>query len=130
MAAKVLWHGRQALAQIKTLVAQRLDAAAVLLVGDIKEDMARAKSGAPITGGPGRGTRASRPGESPAVRTAQLINSVTWERARRLVRRIGTNLKKGYFLEIGWGPRGEAIARPWLRPALYRNREKIRRLFR
>lgn len=50
----------------------------------------------------------SRPGEPPHKQTGRLRASVTWERVRTGVARVGTNVKYGRLLELFVGPR------PWL----------------
>jgi hypothetical protein len=62
--------------------------------------------------------RASAPGDPPARDTGQLGASIGTELARDadgLVERIGTNLKKGRYLELGTR---DIEPRPYLRPGL------------
>lgn len=62
--------------------------------------------------------RASAPGDPPATDTGQLADSIATELARDdtgLVERIGTNLKKGRYLERGTR---HIEPRPFLRPGL------------
>lgn len=54
----------------------------------------------------------SRPGEPPHKQTGRLRASVTWEKVRAGLARVGTNVKYGRLLELFVGPR------PWLRRAL------------
>ncbi len=99
---------------------------------------------------------ASKPGEPPHKRTSVLADSIQHETLRRrneFTGRVGTNVKYGFWLEIGtkggtvikpkkggllsWiGPDGKRryaksvtmkplAPRPYLRPALNKNRKKI-----
>ena len=100
------------------------------MVGDIKRDMKGPKSGTPVPTGvktysaksapkgriPGWGTTRSAPGQSPAVQTGRLWNSVAWARAGHLTVRVGTNVKYGRWLEEG--VRGGKIIRPKSKKAL------------
>lgn len=119
--------------RVEGIMEKRLDYAANLLVTDIKDDMRSPKSGKPVPKGQGsRGgrvrqqtTRAAK-GESPAVQTARLRNSITQVRKGKLTRRVGTNIGQrptgtpyGAFHEFG--------EHPWLRVGLKRMSGKIKR---
>ncbi len=84
------------------------------------ESMAVYKSGENM----GRYTRASAPGESPAIQTGALSRSIDWK-ADGDDRLVGTNIKAlggypyGYYLEYG-SPGGKIKPRPFMRPALAR----------
>lgn len=72
---------------------------------------------------------ASLPGEPPRVRTGQLTRGVDQETFRGrasggvfFTARVGTNLKKGFWLEVGTR---RMAPRPWLRPALDNKRNQI-----
>ena len=77
----------------------------------------------------GETIRASAPGEPPRKRLGLLRSSIGSEKANDsgTIMRVGTNLDYGFFLEFGT-KRGLA-PRPWLRPALKQNRQRIRRIF-
>jgi HK97 gp10 family phage protein len=67
----------------------------------------------------------SKPGEPPHLRTGTLARSIDWETLQTsygFVGRVGTNLKYGFWLEVGTS---QMDARPYLRPALDKHRNKI-----
>jgi hypothetical protein len=67
----------------------------------------------------------SEPGEPPAKRTGTLdrsIDSETVETRGEFIGRVGTNLKYGFWLELGTR---RMAARPYLRPALTSQRKRI-----
>ncbi|KKK61805.1 hypothetical protein LCGC14_3010660 [marine sediment metagenome] len=70
----------------------------------------------------------SSPGEPPKKITAQLQNSIRTKvirRPRAIIGLVGTNLKKGRWLEFGTS---KMKPRPYLRPTLSENRRKIGRV--
>lgn len=134
MASRLNWYGPQVLASVGREVERRLDEAAIIVVTNAQDSMAESKGGVPITRGAGRGTLASAPGEPPAIRTSNLVNSVDWEtiftasgtRAAKLRRRVGTNVKYGLWLEVGTR---HIKPRPWLLPALQKATGTVRSIF-
>lgn len=71
---------------------------------------------------PKRTHRASAPGQPPATDTGRLAGSIRVEQ-QRLTADIGTDLIYGKYLEFGTT---KMAARPFLVPALEKNREKWR----
>lgn len=69
--------------------------------------------------------RASAPGEPPAVLTGRLRSSIASDLKKNSVK-IGTNVEYAKWLEFGTS---RMEARPFLRPALERNRREIPRIF-
>jgi HK97 gp10 family phage protein len=68
----------------------------------------------------------SKPGEPPRVQTGTLRRSITHEIHPILpIGRVGTNVKYGKFLEFGTR---RMAPRPWLRLALAKSRDKIKRI--
>ena len=70
----------------------------------------------------------SSPGEPPKKITAQLQNSIRTKVIRgkdRIIGLVGTNLKKGRWLEFGTS---KMKPRPYLRPTLSENKRKIGRI--
>lgn len=110
---------------------KNMTAAAIFLVRDIKEKFP--DSGTPEATKAERRANPSKPGEIPHVQEGYLKNNIGYSKPRELVRRIGTGIggKKsvGYaaYLEFGT-PNGQMKARPYLRPALYRNRDVLNRI--
>jgi hypothetical protein len=71
--------------------------------------------------------RASAPGEAPASDTGMLAGSIDVVKFSPLTYRVGTLLKYGRWLEYGTQKIAE---RPWLRPAVQRNKEEFFRRLR
>lgn len=69
--------------------------------------------------------RASAPGEPPAVLTGRLRSSIATDLKKNSVK-IGTNVEYAKSLEYGTS---KVAARPFLRPALERNKREIPRVF-
>lgn len=96
---------------------QGVEMAAAFLVGGYKEDLSVP---GPTPDAPT--VRPSKPGEPPRRREGQLRDHVFYEMDGTTAR-VGTSLKKGYWLE--WGT-VEMAARPWLRPGLARRAKQIK----
>lgn len=76
------------------------------------------------------GLAPSKPGEPPRKITGQLQNSIrneVRESLRTIVGLVGTDLKKARPLELG-NRKGTLKARPFLRPALFNNLNRVRRI--
>ena len=71
---------------------------------------------------PTRTHQASAPGEAPASDTGILAGSIDTQKVADLTYEVGTNLHYGALLEFGTLKIAE---RPWLRPAVDRNREEF-----
>lgn len=73
----------------------------------------------------GKAHQASAPGQPPAVDTGRLRSSITHDvRIERggVIGRVGTNVEYAPHLELGTS---RMAARPFLRPAVFNNREEI-----
>jgi len=143
MPSGVTWYGQQTMTRINSIIAQRLVAAAVIVEGRMKTSMQTQKTGRWYRKPYSQAMyQASAPGESPAVRTARLLNSITHDVPRKTGNiwsiRAGTNVKDEttgfnypYHLEFGFATRlGIVLPRPWGRPALDNSIREIRALFR
>jgi hypothetical protein len=73
---------------------------------------------------PRRTHRASAPGEAPQSDTGRLAGSIESQRITALSYSVGTILDYGRFLEFGTMRIAE---RPWLRPAIEKNRALFRK---
>jgi HK97 gp10 family phage protein len=73
---------------------------------------------------PRRTHRASAPGEAPQSDTGRLAGSIESQRITVLSYSVGTPLDYGRFLEFGTMKIAE---RPWLRPAIEKNRALFRK---
>jgi len=124
--ARVQWKGKEVTADIRTMVARRLDAAAIIVEEEARDSMTRAKTGENM----GKFTRRSAPGEPPASQhgEAGLLGRVAWRRDGELKRQVGfhQDVPYGLFLELGTA---KMAARPWLVRALVTMGGEIKRLF-
>jgi len=136
----VMWFGKKVLADAKAKTERGLDKAAIFLVNDIVESF-----GNPPREPDGKGgTKAnsskkwkrqfhSPPGSPPYVQTGTLRRSIRFVKPKPLTRFVGSTLKPvagsdhsyAYYLEMGTT---KMAARPYLRPALIRNKAKINHL--
>jgi len=119
MASGMIWHGPKVAKAIDTGLQRNLTKAALFVVRKVKQSLTKA---GPTKTHPS--TPASSPGEPPHRRTGRLARSITHE-VTATTARVGTNVKYGKFLEVGTG---DMAARPYLRPAVYKNRKQIKKL--
>jgi hypothetical protein len=73
---------------------------------------------------PRRTHRASKAGEAPASDTGRLAGSIKAQRITALSYSVGTDVPYGRYLELGTM---NILERPWLRPAIEKNRELFRK---
>lgn len=141
MAAIFRWHGDSVLRDITRGQKRNVARAGAYLSADIKSKFQRTpmlmgKRGARRRGGPGhRLYEPSRPGEIPAVQKGHLRRSIISETdvdVQGPVSRVGPmstvkgmEMKYARYLEFGTR---KMRARPYMRPALARNRLAIGRL--
>ncbi len=135
MASGIIWNGRIVQKTIDAGIQRNLTAAALFVVRKVKLSLS---SGRP----------ASRPGTPPSRLTGTLSRSITHEVTTSRAR-VGTNLKYARIHELGGIIRpktkpflafktesGDFVmtkkvimpARPYLRPAVYKNRRQIKKL--
>ncbi|KKN45136.1 hypothetical protein LCGC14_0685890 [marine sediment metagenome] len=119
MASGLIWHGPSVKFKIKEGMQRNLMAAAIFVVGKVKQSLATA---GPTKTNPH--TPASGPGEPPHRRTGTLSRSITHE-VTAATARVGTNIKYGKFLETGTS---KMAARPYLRPGVYKNQREIKKI--
>jgi HK97 gp10 family phage protein len=110
---------------METVLGQIAMAGAMVLEGNVKRDIASKKSGREYT----RGNKthvASAPGESPAVDTGALLNSIHSElgdvTSTRATAVCGTNMEYALPLEEGTA---KMAARPFMRPGAERAKPDI-----
>ena len=121
MASKLVWHGRIVQKNIDRGIERNLTLAALFVVRYVKQSLSKA---GPTKTSPK--TPASKPGEPPHRRTGTLSRSITHEVTKDTAR-VGTNIKYAKALEVGYAPNNLA-ARPYLRPAVNKNRRQIKKL--
>ncbi len=132
MAKGVVWFGKQYLRKVQRAEKRALQRTAIAMVGDIKKSMGgqrfttaertaarytKAGKKRKISAGAPTHRPRSKPGEPPAVQTANLINSMTHEMEGYNIARVGTNDKYASFLEFGTS---KMKWRPYLRPIMDR----------
>lgn len=111
-----------AAAAVKSGVGQAVHKAAVEIRQDVHESMEEPKHGNVYLIG-GKSHQASAPGEAPAVLTADLINSVKEEQVDATTWDIPAEGQEGQQM-WEFGIRGPDSARPYLRPAADKARQK------
>lgn len=123
MADRIKWHGDKLNTKLKGEMRRAFDRVGLLVAGDIKDSMLGQR-------GPAAGRYVSPEGEPPAIQTARLVGSITHELIPDGVR-IGTNVEYAKRLELGYigtDAKGRHIQqgpRPFMLPALVRNRNRI-----
>lgn len=132
MSARVVWRGKDVKSRLTAAAGKAVLAAAVEC-----SDIARAKMGSE-GGGVLRKTRKGRnvyyaapPGAYPGVRTGSLRRSLFAEKRGTMGAIFGVQPRYGRYLEFGYTTRsgGHVPARPWARPTVWQNRERLRRVF-
>ena len=111
------WRGKDLEALAKLTMAKRLEAAAILLQNEIKQDISEPSN---------KGATPSAPGEPPHKDTGRLRASISREiNAEELIARVGSNLAYAKFLELGTV---KMAARPFLRKAFWEHMDKLKRI--
>lgn len=124
--------------QIRAELKKGIAASALLIQNEAKKSMKSAKHGKTVSRGAAKKNskgrkvaskfhRTSAPGEAPAVDTGRLMNSINHQLTNDgMAALVGildlSNVKYGRFLEYGTA---RIQARPWLFPALEKNRKQI-----
>lgn len=125
-AGKLVTYAAEVEKKLQRNMDKAMHKTAISIVNSAKELMREPKSGRPPSGKAMK-TRASAPGEAPAVQTGKLRSSLATERVKEKHYRVGTNLKYGKYLERGTKT---IKARPFLRPALDNNRDTFEKFAR
>ncbi|MDD5712003.1 MAG: hypothetical protein PHY31_04500 [Smithellaceae bacterium] len=136
----VMWFGKKVLAEHKAKTEAGLDRASLFLVNDIVESFGNPPREPDGKGGTKansskkwKGMFHSMPGQPPYVQTGTLRRSIRSVKPMPLTRYVGSTLKPvngaehsyAFYLEMGTS---KMHARPYLRPALIRNKSKILQL--
>ena len=132
--ANITWYGNKFKKKTKHRMERNLDTAAEFLSSSIKKSFPASGDAGTRSGG-GNAERHSKPGGIPFVQSGTLRNSIRWERAGGLKRRIGSTLqpaegqKHSYAILLEYGTDGGQMeARPFLRPSLTRERKMLNKL--
>lgn len=127
MASKPKWYGDHVKHEVTRKLQGNLQKAAWYLAHDIRASFPPSGQSGTRSGG-GDPDNPSEPGEIPHVQTGHLKRNVGVQKVGKGVYRVGTGVGNkesvGYALWLEFGTAFMA-ARPWLRPALKRNRNKI-----
>jgi len=122
-----VWRGREYTHALMKVESKRLDTAARELSVDIKRRFPG--SGIANATAAQRRAHASAPGEIPHVQTSFLRDNVEWDRTSQLNRRVGTGIGGAqsvpYAASLEKGNNRGLAKRPYLRPALKRNKRQI-----
>lgn len=114
------WYGPKVLAATTERLERNLTRAAEWLKTYIQKSMKKGGGGLRR----GRPVRRSQPGEPPFVQTGRLRQSI-FVRRKKLARHIGVAVEYGIILELG----GRHVApRPFLRPAIEKNKERLKQM--
>ncbi|MCC2436219.1 HK97 gp10 family phage protein [Bacillus paranthracis] len=118
----------QVKAQINNLCIERVTGATIHLQNQVKKNLTGSRSGKqykiPHTS---RKYIASKPGEAPAVRTGDLLNSIKYNIKRsqsEVLGAVGSDLQKAIWLENGTS---NMEARPFLLKTFERERRELKR---
>lgn len=118
-------HFPEILAKFRTAIDSGLFEGAEIIASEVKLSMRAAKHGITRKSSrTGKAHTASAPGESPAIDTSALVNSITNKKEGPNARSISTNQEYAAFLEFGT-PGGKIAARPFLRPAAENTKDKV-----
>ncbi|MCU5070091.1 HK97-gp10 family putative phage morphogenesis protein [Bacillus pacificus] len=114
--------------QINNLCVERVTGATIHLQNQVKKNLTGSRSGKqykiPHTS---RKYTASKPGEAPAVRTGDLLNSIKYNIKRsqsEVLGAVGSDLQKAIWLENGTS---HMEARPFLLKTFERERRELKR---
>ncbi|PFR83303.1 HK97-gp10 family putative phage morphogenesis protein [Bacillus cereus] len=115
--------------RINAMCVEKVTAASIHLQNQVKKNLTGSRSGKqykiPHTS---RKYTASKPGEAPAVRTGDLLNSIKYNVKRsqsEVLGAVGSDLKKAIWLETGTS---HMEARPFLLKTFEKERRELKRM--
>ncbi len=123
------WRGPEIEAKLLALVTQRMQLCTVFLQGEVRKD---------INVGNADGKNPSLPGEPPHKVTGRLFRSIATSvvaSSQAVLGLVGTNVKYARRLEygfVGTDAKGRTVhqePRPFLRPAIPKNRARLNSIF-
>lgn len=120
----------QFMAKLRGTIKKNMERAAITLVNDCKETLN--VTGNPYKAGSGekgicyKNENPSEPGDAPHKMLGDLQRSVTYQMSEDgLTAYVGTSNPVGLWTELGTS---KMAARPWLRPTLLLNQDKLARI--
>ncbi len=119
---------KRVMAAVGDEIERNMKVATIFVRDEVKKKLNRGQPTRTLRSGSIIGLDPSKPGEPPKKITAQLMNSIRTKVIRaseRITGLVGTNLKKGKWLEYGTS---KMKPRPYLRPTIAENRRKIGRI--
>lgn len=122
----VKWLGRQFQREVEAANRKALKKAGALVASSVKESFG--DTGIPGATKGQRHANRSKPGEPPHVDTGVLKRSIHYKVVDAETVLVGSNVKYAHALEYGFEPR-RLRARPYLRPAVIRERANILKAF-
>ena len=129
MAVKIKFNAK-AFDLIRKDIYDKMDISTNLVLNTVRKKMTIPGKGIVYKRG-GITHRASSPGDPPARDQSHLIDSAAKEiewRGKTCIGTVGTDSKYARALEFGYAPRN-LLPRPAWRPAIYENKEKIKKIF-
>ena len=129
MAKTVRWYGKRVKRKVERGMGDNIMRAAEMLASDIRQAFPASGATGTRSGGGDQGNP-SQPGGIPHVQTGHLKRNIGTEKRGISSARVGTGIggreSVGYALWLEYGTALMA-ARPFLRPALKRNKSRIQR---
>lgn len=118
------WYGDKVYQEISEQVIKNLDAAAIYLTSKVKQNINESQPYKKY-GKFRKGLDPSKPGEFAKKVSGFLQKSIAWERESDNIRRVGSNVKYGKYLEFGTSKMG---ARPSLNKTLADEQEQLMKI--
>jgi len=130
----VTWKDREVHEKLVRHLSDGLTKTALVVENDIRDsfgDSGQTPAGFRGSGKKWRESNRSQPWEPPHVQTGHLKRSIGHDKPAELMRRVGSGVGNkesvgyGVYLEFGTS---RMLPRPWLRPAIWRNRDTFRHI--
>ena len=125
--ARLEWFGDEVSRNIHKGAERGLSAAAITFQGELKKMLSQAGSGKWYKGNRARSSNEGPPGEPPVSQMGELRRriQVDLRKLRKLLARVGTNVKYAPWLELGTS---RMRPRPYMKPTMRLMRARFRRI--